>query len=125
MLGGAAGELFDLRFLAQWTVPCRRHQPRRPACHPIPLRLLRSHLTLTANPSHLKYLLRRLHVRLPRNVPITVGIWPAGETQLLDDRMRAALGASFYANSLQEAVTVCLNAASERAADALSLAVAA
>ena len=84
-----------------------------------------SYLTLTANPSHLKYLLRRLHVRLPRNVPITVGIWPVGETQLLDDRMRAALGASFYANSLQEAVTVCLNAASERAADALSLAVAA
>jgi len=84
-----------------------------------------SYLTLTANPSHLKYLLRRLRVRLPRNVPITVGIWPVGETQLLDDRMRAALGASFYANSLQEAVTVCLNAASERAADALSLAVAA
>src|SRR5271156_1381311 len=49
MLGAAAGELFDLRILAQWTVLCRRHRPRRPACHPIPSRLLRSHPTLTAN----------------------------------------------------------------------------
>jgi predicted PurR-regulated permease PerM len=84
-----------------------------------------SYVTLTANPSHLKYLLRRLRVRLPRDVPITVGIWPTGETQLLDDRMRAALGASFYATSLEEAVSVCLNAASVRAADVHALAAAA
>jgi hypothetical protein len=43
--------------------------------------------------------------------PILVGLWPAEEAVLRDDRLRAAVGADYYATSLREAVTACLEAA--------------
>ncbi len=68
------------------------------------------YLEITGSPSHLRYLLRRLRSRLP-GVPILVGIWPTNETVLNDDRLRAAIGADYFATSLRGAVTTCIEVA--------------
>jgi predicted PurR-regulated permease PerM len=72
-----------------------------------------SYVAMTGNPSHLRYLLRRLRARLPRDVPLLVGFWPEGEEILHDERLRAALGANYYTSSLHEAVQQCLQVARE------------
>jgi len=64
-------------------------------------------LELFGTPSHLRYLLRRLRQRLSADVPVLVGLWPAGEEILHDDRLRAAVGADYYTSSLQVAVETC------------------
>lgn len=67
-----------------------------------------SYVVLTGNPSHLRYLMRRIRGHLPRDVPVLVGFWPEGEEILHDDRLRAAVGADYYASSLHKAVEKCL-----------------
>jgi hypothetical protein len=67
-----------------------------------------SNVALTGNPSHPRYLMRRLRGRLPRKVPVLIGFWPEGEAVLHDERLRAAVGANYYAGSLHEAVETCL-----------------
>jgi predicted PurR-regulated permease PerM len=67
-----------------------------------------SYVVLTGNPSHLRYLMRRLRGRLPRDVPVLVGFWPEGEEILHDERLRVAVGANYYTSSLREAVEKCL-----------------
>jgi hypothetical protein len=66
-----------------------------------------SYVAMSGNPSHLRYLIRRLRARLPRHVPVLVGFWPEEEAILQDDRIRAAVGADYYTSSLQEAVEQC------------------
>ena len=68
------------------------------------------YLEIGGTPSHLRYLLRRLRQRLPA-VRLLVGMWPADQAILTDDRLRAAVGADYYASSLREAVEACLEAA--------------
>jgi predicted PurR-regulated permease PerM len=68
------------------------------------------YLEISGTPSHLRYLLRRLRQRLP-NARLVVGLWPAEQTILTDDRLRAAVGADVYTSSLREAVEACLEAA--------------
>jgi predicted PurR-regulated permease PerM len=65
-------------------------------------------LELVGTPSHLRYLLRRLHQRLPSDVPVLVGLWPDREEIRHDERLRAAVGADYYTSSLHEAVEACL-----------------
>jgi hypothetical protein len=72
-----------------------------------------SYVAMTGNPSHLRYLLRRLRGRLARDVPLLVGFWPDEEEILHDERLRAALGATYYAGSLHEAVELCVNVVRE------------
>ncbi len=67
-----------------------------------------SYVALTGNPSHLRYLMRRLRARLARDVPVLVGFWPDEEEILHDERLRAAVGANYYTSSLHEAVEACL-----------------
>ena len=69
-----------------------------------------SYLEISGSPSHLRYLLRRLRQRLP-GVPVLVGLWPAEDTVLKDERLRSAVGADYYTSSLRDAVTACLEAA--------------
>jgi predicted PurR-regulated permease PerM len=69
-----------------------------------------SYLELAGSTSHLRYLLRRLRRHLP-GVKMLVGLWPAESDILLDDRLRAAIGADYYVASLHEAVEACLDAA--------------
>ena len=68
------------------------------------------YLEIGGTPSHLRYLLRRLRDRLPA-ARLVVGLWPAEQAILTDDRLRAAVGADVYASSLREAVEACLEAA--------------
>jgi predicted PurR-regulated permease PerM len=68
------------------------------------------YLELGGTPSHLRYMLRRLRQRLP-NARLLVGLWPAEQVILTDDRLRAAVGADVYTSSLREAVEACLEAA--------------
>lgn len=65
-----------------------------------------SSLEITASPSHLRYLVRRLRDRAPL-ASILVGLFPLEETAL-DDRFGAAVGADFYATSLRDTVNFCL-----------------
>jgi predicted PurR-regulated permease PerM len=68
------------------------------------------YLEISGTPSHLRYLLRRLRQRLPA-AKLMVGLWPAEQAILTDDRLRAAVGADLYVSSLREAVEECLEAA--------------
>jgi hypothetical protein len=68
------------------------------------------YLEIGGTPSHLRYLLRRLRQRLP-NARLLVGLWPAEQAILTDDRLRAAVGADIYTSSLREAVEACLESA--------------
>ncbi len=72
------------------------------------------YLELGGAPSHLRYRLRRLRQRLP-NARLLVGLWPAEQAILTDDRLRAAVGADAYTSSLREAVEACLETAREEA----------
>jgi predicted PurR-regulated permease PerM len=64
------------------------------------------YLEISGSPSHLRYLLRRLRARMP-GLPVLVGIWPTDETELNDDRLRAAIEADYFATSLRGAVISC------------------
>ena len=68
------------------------------------------YLEVGGTPSHLRYMLRRLRQRLPA-AKLLVGLWPAEQAILTDDRLRAAVGADVYTSSLREAVEACLEAA--------------
>jgi hypothetical protein len=68
------------------------------------------YLEITGTPSHLRYLLRRLHQRLP-SAKLLVGLWPAEQAILTDERLRTAIGADIYVSSLRETVEACLEAA--------------
>jgi predicted PurR-regulated permease PerM len=67
------------------------------------------YLEIGGTPSHLRYKLRRLRQRLPA-ARLLVGLWPAEQAILTDDRLRAAVGADVYTSSLREAVEACLEA---------------
>jgi hypothetical protein len=69
-----------------------------------------SYLEISGTPAHLRYLLRRLRQRLP-DAPILVGLWPADEAILKDEKLRAVVGADYHVASLREAVICCLQAA--------------
>ncbi|MBL6457722.1 AI-2E family transporter [Belnapia sp. T6] len=76
-----------------------------------------SYLEISGSPAHLRYLLRRLRQRLP-GAPILVGLWPAEEAVLTDQKVQHFLGADYYTTSLREAVTACLDAAHKASAPA-------
>jgi hypothetical protein len=69
-----------------------------------------SYLEISGTPAHLRYLLRRLRQRLP-GVPVLVGLWPAEDEILKDEKLRAIVGADYYVASLREGVLCCLKAA--------------
>ena len=73
-----------------------------------------SYLDITGSPSHLRYLMQRLHRRLP-GVPVLVGLWPSEDDALKSDRVRAVIGADYYSTSLREAVNSCVEAAHKAA----------
>ncbi len=77
-------------------------------------------LDLSGTVSHLRYIVRRLRWRLPPDVPILVGLWPDEEEALQDERLRAAVGADYYARSLHETVEACLEVAHKASLDAQS-----
>ena len=68
------------------------------------------YVEISGSPSHLRYLLRRVRQQLP-GVPIMVGLWPAGEQVLHDERLRRAIGADLTASTLADAVNLCLREA--------------
>jgi len=69
-----------------------------------------AYLEINGSPSHLRYLLRRLRARFP-GLPLLVGIWPSDDPIRADQRLRAVVGADYYASSLREAVGICLDIA--------------
>jgi hypothetical protein len=70
-----------------------------------------AYLDISGNPVHLRYLMLRLRQRLPPRIPILVGLWPADDATLKDARPRTAVGANYFTNSLEEAITSCAEAA--------------
>jgi predicted PurR-regulated permease PerM len=76
-----------------------------------------SYLELSGSPSHLRYLLRRLRRHLPPAVRVLVGLWPAEEAILQDERLRTAVGADYYTSSLHEAMEACLEVAHQAHGD--------
>jgi len=77
-----------------------------------------SYLEISGNPSHLRFLMRRLRRRLPHGTRFLVGLWPAEDAVLKDDQMRSQIGADYYVSSLHEAVEACL-AVAHKAAEAV------
>jgi hypothetical protein len=71
-----------------------------------------SYLEIGGTPSHLRYLVRRLHREAP-HARIMVGLWPEGEAALSDEQIQRALGADLYVGSLGAAVEDALALAGE------------
>jgi hypothetical protein len=71
-----------------------------------------SYLEISGSPAHLRYLLRRLRQKVP-HAPILVGLWPADDAILTDEKLRNAIGADYYVASLRQAVLSCLKAAKQ------------
>jgi predicted PurR-regulated permease PerM len=69
-----------------------------------------SYLHISGAPSHLRYLIQRLKRKLP-HAPILVGLWPSEDEVLKEERVRAMIGADYYATSLRQAVVFCVEAA--------------
>jgi predicted PurR-regulated permease PerM len=72
-----------------------------------------SYLEVSGQPAHLRYLIRRLRVRLP-DAPVLVGLWPAEAPVLADKSLQAAFGADHYTSSLHDAVAACVGEANAR-----------
>ena len=72
-----------------------------------------SYLEISGQPAHLRYLIRRLRVRLPA-APLLVGLWPAEAPVLTDKSLQAAFGADHYTSSLYDAVAACAAEADKR-----------
>jgi len=70
-----------------------------------------SYLHISGSPAHLRYLMRRLHARLPEGTPILVGLWPTEDSTLKDPKVKAQVGADYFSSSLGDAVSCCADAA--------------
>jgi len=68
-----------------------------------------SYLDISGTPSHLRYLIRRLKRKVP-HAAVLVGLWPSDDEVLKEERVRAIVGADYYATSLREAVSFCIEA---------------
>jgi len=79
-----------------------------------------SYLDISGSPAHLRYLMRRLRQRLPRNAPILVGLWPSEDPTLKDKAAQQAIGADYFTSSLCEAIAACAGAASKAVGEAKS-----
>ena len=74
-----------------------------------------SYLDISGSPSHLRYLMQRLRLRLPPGAPILVGLWPVEDSTLSDKQVQRSIGADYFTSSLAEAVTDCVEAARKAA----------
>ena len=73
-----------------------------------------SYLEISGSPSHLRFLIDRLHRRLPGK-PLLVGLWPPDDVVLSDEAMRRTIGADYYTTSLHDALQACLTEARKKA----------
>ena len=70
-----------------------------------------SYLDISGNPPHLRYLIKRLRLKLPQ-ASILVGIWSSIDT--LSEEQKRLIDADFYTTSLREAIDMCINEATRR-----------
>jgi predicted PurR-regulated permease PerM len=68
------------------------------------------YLGIRGNPAHLRFLLQRLHARLPGTI-LLVGLWPEQDPILTDRALGRMVGADHYVSSLRDAVETCLGLA--------------
>ncbi|SDR45411.1 Predicted PurR-regulated permease PerM [Rhizobiales bacterium GAS113] len=73
-----------------------------------------SYLDISGSPSHLRFLLKRLRLRLP-GTPILVGYWQPDDAVERDERLQATIGVDHYVSSLREAVQACITLAKAQA----------
>jgi len=73
-----------------------------------------SYLDISGTPAHLRYLVRRLHQRLPKGAPILVGLWPSEDPALKDKQVQSTLGADLFTSTLSDTVEACVHAAQDQ-----------
>ena len=73
-----------------------------------------AYLEIKGSPSHLRYLLQRLHDRLDGQ-KLLVGLWPASDMAMSDEAVRREIGADIYVSSLHDAVEQCVAQARQEA----------
>jgi hypothetical protein len=69
-----------------------------------------SSVALDGVPAHLRYLIRRLRVHLPKT-PIVAGIWREGDALVTDADLQKTVGADALVTSLRAAVDAAMSAA--------------
>ena len=72
-------------------------------------------LDMSRHTSPLRFLLKRLRQRVG-DARLLVALWPADHPVMSDQKVKAALNADEYVNSLRDAVNACLKAAQDAAA---------
>jgi hypothetical protein len=72
-------------------------------------------LDMSRHTSPLRFLLKRLRQRVG-DARLLVALWPADHPVMSDQKVRAALNADEYVNSLRDTVNACLKAAQDAAA---------
>ncbi len=70
-----------------------------------------SYLSISGSPAHLRYLIQRLRLHLPKGIPILVGLWPDRDPALTERAVETAIGADYYTSSLGQSVTACVEVA--------------
>jgi predicted PurR-regulated permease PerM len=73
------------------------------------------YLDMSRHTSPLRFLLKRLRQRVG-DARLLVALWPADHPVMSDQKVKAALNADEYVNSLRDAVNACLKAAQDAAA---------
>jgi len=73
-----------------------------------------SYLDISGTPAHLRYLVQRLHQRLPKGAPILVGLWPSEDPALKDKQVQSTLGADLFTSTLSDTVEACVHAAQDQ-----------
>ncbi len=66
-----------------------------------------AYLDVSTSKAQLRYLIRRLRQKLPRNTPVIVGLWPVEDQALHDKATRDMIGADHYVSSFEDVLTTC------------------
>ena len=69
-----------------------------------------TYLDISGSPAHLRYLIQRLRQRMAKDVSILVGLWPADDLKDKDAETRSEIGADHFTRSLEQTVTLCVQA---------------
>jgi predicted PurR-regulated permease PerM len=68
------------------------------------------YLDISLSPTQIRYLVRRIRRAAP-GIPVVAGLWSNEDEDISEDRLQAAIGADYFADTLRAAVDICVKLA--------------